>query len=53
MTIKFDTAKISLEGIQQLIANSGFDNDGFYGDDYAYGKLPDSCQYERKPFELK
>ena len=53
MTIKFDTTKISLEGIQQLIANSGFDNDGFYGDDYAYGKLPDSCQYERKPFELK
>lgn len=53
MTIKFDSTKISIESIQQLIANSGYDNDGFYGDDYAYGKLPNCCQYERKPFELK
>ena len=53
MTVKFDTTKITLDGIQQLIAKSGYDNDGYYGDDYAYGKLQDCCQYERKPFELK
>lgn len=53
MTVKFDTTKISLNGIQELIAKAGYDNDGYYGDDYAYGKLPDCCQYERKPFELK
>lgn len=53
MTVKFDTTKITLDHIQQLIANSGYDNDGYYGDDYAYGKLAACCQYERKPFELK
>ena len=53
MTVKFDTTKISIHGIQELIAKAGYDNDGYYGDDYAYGKLPDCCQYERKPFELK
>ena len=53
ITVKFDTTKISLDGIQQLIAKAGYDNDGYYGDDYAYGKLQDCCQYERKPFELK
>ena len=53
MTVKFDTTKISLDGIQQLVAKAGYDNDGYYGDDYAYGKLESCCQYERKPFELK
>ena len=53
ITVTFDTTKISLERIQQLIANSGYDNDKFFGDDYAYYKLPDCCQYDRKPFELK
>lgn len=53
MTVKFDSTKISLNHIEQLIAKAGYDNDGYYGDDYAYGKLPDCCQYDRKPFELK
>ena len=53
MTVKFDTTKITLDGIEQLIAKSGYDNNAYYGDDYAYGKLPDCCQYERKPFDLK
>jgi copper chaperone CopZ len=53
MTVKFDTTKINLNTIEQLIAKAGYDNDLYYGDDYAYGKLEDCCQYERKPFELK
>ncbi|MDF2450093.1 MAG: heavy-metal-associated protein [Bacteroidota bacterium] len=53
MTVKFDTTKITLSGIQQLIAKAGYDNDGFYGDDYAYAKLDGCCQYDRKPFEMK
>ena len=53
ITVKFDSTKITLNGIQQLIAKSGYDNDGYYGDDYAYAKLPACCQYDRKPFELK
>ena len=39
MTVKFDSTKITLDHIQQLIANAGYDNDGYYGDDYAYGKM--------------
>lgn len=51
MTVTFDTTKISLDAIQQLIAKEGYDNDTYYGDDYAYAKLQECCQYERKPFE--
>ena len=53
MTVKFDTTKININTIEQLVAKAGYDNDLYYGDDYAYGKLEDCCQYERKPFELK
>ena len=53
MTIKFDTTIISLEEVEQLIAKVGYDNDMYYGDDYAYGKLESCCQYERKPFDSK
>jgi copper chaperone CopZ len=53
MTVRFDTTKINLNTVEQLIAKAGYDNDLYYGDDYAYGKLEDCCQYERKPFELK
>jgi len=52
MTLSFDTAKVSLDAIQQSIAKAGYDNDKYYGDDYAYGKLQDCCQYERKPYEM-
>ena len=53
MTVKFDTTKITLDHIQELVAKAGYDNDAYYGDDYAYGKLESCCQYDRKPFELK
>lgn len=53
MTITFDTTKVDLDAIQKAIAKVGYDNDKYYGDDYAYGKLEACCQYERKPFEIK
>ncbi len=53
MTVKFDTTKISLDQLEQLIAKSGYDNDAYFGDDYAYAKLESCCQYERRPFESK
>ncbi len=52
-TVKYDTTLVNLDIIQQSIAKVGYDNDAYYGDDYAYGKLAACCQYERKPFELK
>ena len=51
MTVTFDTTKVKLDQIQHIIAKSGYDNDKYYGDDYAYDKLESCCQYERKPFE--
>jgi len=53
MTVKFDTTKVTLDEIQQSIAKVGYDNEVYFGDDYAYGKLESCCQYERRPFELK
>lgn len=53
MTVKFDTTITNIDMLQQLIAKAGYDNDGYFGDDYAYAKLKPCCQYERKPFELK
>ncbi len=53
MTITFDTTKIKLDVIQKLIAKSGYDNDGFIGDNTAYSNLVECCQYERKPTDSK
>ncbi len=53
MTVSFDTTLVSLDEVEQLIAKAGYDDDMYYGDDYAYGKLESCCQYERKPFDLK
>jgi copper chaperone CopZ len=48
MTISYDTAKISLQTIQQSIADAGYDNVKFKGNDAAYSKLHECCKYERK-----
>lgn len=48
ITVTFDTTKINLSAIQELIAKSGYDNDGFNGDSSAYSQLVECCQYERK-----
>jgi mercuric ion binding protein len=52
MTVTFDTTVITLNAIQELIAKSGYDNEAFYANDYAYNKLESCCQYERKPVDL-
>jgi hypothetical protein len=51
LTIEFDPNKITLEQIQNNIAAVGYDNAGQYGSDTAYARLPECCQYERKPKE--
>ena len=53
LTLKLDTNITSTEEVLQSIANAGYDNELFYGNDYAYGALPISCQYERREHELK
>ena len=46
--VRFDTTKIKLDAIQQLIANAGYDNDKYKGKDSIYSQLPECCQYVRK-----
>ena len=48
MTITYDTSKVSLQTIQQAIADAGYDNVNVKGNDAAYAKLHECCQYERK-----
>lgn len=47
ITISFAPAKISVDQIQQKIANSGYDTEKYKANDSAYHQLPQCCQYER------
>ena len=53
LTLRIDTVQTSLDMVLNSVAKSGYDNEKFYADDYAYGALEPSCQYERRPFESK
>jgi mercuric ion binding protein len=48
LTVEFDTAKISLDQIQKIVASVGYDNEKYKGGDKAYSELADCCQYDRK-----
>jgi mercuric ion binding protein len=48
ITVSFDSTKINLDQIQKNIANVGYDNVTYKGDDKAYSELADCCQYDRK-----
>ncbi len=49
LSLKFDTTITSLTDILQSVAKAGYDNDRFFGNDYAYAALPECCQYDRRP----
>lgn len=48
LTFKIDTVITTSTLVLKSIAASGYDNEAFTGNDYAYQKLPACCQYERK-----
>ena len=48
MTLVYDPAKVSSDDIQKKIAAVGYDTPKYKGDDKAYSKLDECCQYERK-----
>lgn len=48
LEVYFDPNKISLDSIQKSIAEAGYDNDKYRGNDEAYANLPECCQYDRK-----
>lgn len=53
LKLKLDTSVVTLGTVLQAVAKAGYDNEMFYADDYAYNELPESCQYDRRPFESK
>jgi hypothetical protein len=48
MTVVFDSTKITLDQIEQKVAAVGYDTEKYKGDDNAYARLPECCQYQRK-----
>lgn len=49
MTVVYNPAKITLERVHELIAESGHDTDLKKAPDSVYVKLPDCCLYREKP----
>ena len=47
MSVKFDAELTSLEKIQKVIADTGYDNEGFRSEDEIYENLHFCCNYER------
>ncbi len=47
LTVSFDTTKITLLKIKQLIADVGYDTDEVKAKTETYNKLHKCCQYER------
>lgn len=49
LTLVYDPAKVTVDDVQKRIAAVGYDTPKFRGDDKAYNKLDECCQYDRKP----
>lgn len=48
LNLKIDTSVVKFETVLKSVANSGYDNELYFGNNYTYSKLPECCQYERK-----
>jgi copper chaperone CopZ len=48
LTVKLDTAVVSLNSVIDEVTKAGYDTETKMADDYAYGSLPQCCQYERR-----
>jgi copper chaperone CopZ len=48
LTLVYDPSKVTTDDIQKRIAAVGYDTPKYRGDDKAYNKLDECCQYDRK-----
>ena len=48
LKFKIDTAILNTDAVLKSVASVGYDNELFFGNDYAYSNLPEACQYERR-----
>ncbi|TDX01942.1 heavy-metal-associated domain-containing protein [Dinghuibacter silviterrae] len=49
LTLVYNPTKVSVDDVQKRIAAVGYDTPKYRGDDKAYNKLDECCQYDRKP----
>jgi len=47
-TVTYDSRETTVDAIQKAIAETGYDNPGYKGNDKAYAELAPCCQYDRK-----
>ena len=47
LTVTFDPAAASVDGVQKSVAQAGYDNAGYKAPDDAYNGLHGCCQYDR------
>jgi len=47
LTVNYETSKLTLNEVQQKVADAGHDTPKFKATEAAYSKLPGCCQYER------
>jgi copper chaperone CopZ len=48
LTLTYDPKKVTSDAVQKKIAAAGYDTEKYKGDDKAYQKLDECCQYDRK-----
>lgn len=48
LTVTYDSEKITIDKIHQMVADAGYDTDKVRAKDEVYKKLHGCCQYERK-----
>jgi len=48
MSVYYDTTKTNKQEIEKQVAAAGYDTETEKGNDAAYSKLPECCQYDRK-----
>ena len=53
LTITFDSKKVSLEQIEQAIANAGHEVDKMAANEKAYNALPSCCKYKTADCQKK
>jgi hypothetical protein len=53
LTVTYNPAVISNDGIQKKVAAVGHDTERYQADDKVYEKLPGCCHYERKKADAK
>ncbi|MES2329078.1 MAG: cation transporter [Bacteroidota bacterium] len=53
LRVKYEISKTSNKQIQEAVAEAGYDTRDLTGNDVAYKKLDECCQYDRKASDKK